>query len=81
MTAVGEAREMTAAVAIEHEWMLPCEVAELLRMSERTLEGKRLNGTGPDYYRVGPSSKSRVLYRHGDVTAWLEKHKVTAKAE
>jgi hypothetical protein len=76
MTAKGEAR-MTAVEAIEHEWMLPCEVAQMLRMSERTLEGKRLAGTGPDYYRKGPGVKAQVLYRRSDVIDWLEKFRVT----
>ena len=67
-------KEMTA-VAAEHEWMLPCEVAEKLRMKERTLENWRLAEKGPAYYRRGAGSKAQVLYRREDVYVWMEQHR------
>lgn len=79
MTAMGEAK-VTAAAAIEHEWMLPCEVAEMLRTTERTLENWRVAETGPDYYRKGPGHKAQVLYRRMDVRVWLEKYRRKAKS-
>jgi excisionase family DNA binding protein len=48
------------------------EVAELLRVSRRTLERMRVEGTGPRYLKVGPGKRSRVIYRQQEVMAWLE---------
>ena len=47
------------------------EVAEMLRISRRTLERMRVEGTGPRYLKVGPGKRSRVLYRQSEVDAWL----------
>ena len=47
------------------------EVAEMLRISRRTLERMRVEGTGPRYLKVGPGKRSRVLYSQADVEAWL----------
>ena len=47
------------------------EVAEMLRISRRTLERMRVEGTGPRYLKVGPGKRSRVLYRQGDVEEWI----------
>lgn len=47
------------------------EVAEMLRISRRTLERMRVEGTGPRYLKVGPGKRSRVLYRVQDVDRWL----------
>ena len=47
------------------------EVAGMLRISRRTLERMRVEGTGPRYFKVGPGKRSRVLYRQQDVETWL----------
>lgn len=47
------------------------EVAGMLRISRRTLERMRVEGTGPRYLKVGPGKRSRVLYRQQDVEDWL----------
>jgi predicted DNA-binding transcriptional regulator AlpA len=53
-------------------WFLTTiEVADMLRISRRTLERMRVEGTGPRYIKVGPGKRSRVLYRQGDVEDWL----------
>jgi predicted DNA-binding transcriptional regulator AlpA len=49
------------------------EVAGMLRISRRTLERMRVEGTGPRYLKVGPGKRSRVLYRQLDVEDWLGK--------
>ena len=49
------------------------EVAEVLRISRRTLERMRVEGTGPRYLKVGPGKRSRVLYRQSEVEAWLNR--------
>lgn len=43
------------------------EAAEVLRLSERTLEKQRLDGTGPKFVKAG----RRVLYRDSDIEVWL----------
>jgi predicted DNA-binding transcriptional regulator AlpA len=47
------------------------EVAGMLRISRRTLERMRVEGTGPRYLKVGPGKRSRVLYRQSEVEDWL----------
>lgn len=48
------------------------EVAEILRVSRRTLERMRVEGTGPRYLKVGPGKRSRVIYREQEILTWLE---------
>lgn len=48
------------------------EVAELLRMSYKTLERMRTEGEGPPYIRLGRSGKSKVVCKLQDVLDWLE---------
>ena len=43
------------------------EAAEFLRLSSRTLEGWRVTGGGPAFFKVG----SRVLYDQGELALWL----------
>lgn len=44
------------------------EVAELLGVTERCVEGWRVRGGGPRYVRVG----RLVRYRVSDVSSWLD---------
>jgi predicted DNA-binding transcriptional regulator AlpA len=57
------------------------EVADRLRISRRTLERMRVDGTGPRYIKVGPGKKSRVLYREADVIAWIDKFQFGSTSE
>ena len=57
------------------------EVAEILRISRRTLERMRVEGTGPRYIKVGPGKRSRVLYREADVSAWLSRYQFGSTSE
>jgi predicted DNA-binding transcriptional regulator AlpA len=50
------------------------EVAQLLRMSPRSLEKMRLEQRGPPYIRLGHSFRSKVIYRLADVEAWINLH-------
>lgn len=54
----------------EHEtlFLTQREAAALLRLSERTLERYRREGTGPPFCAFG----RRRLYSRGDVFAWAE---------
>lgn len=57
------------------------EVAGLLRISRRTLERMRVEGTGPRYLKVGPGKRSRVLYRQQDVMEWLGRYQYGSTSE
>jgi excisionase family DNA binding protein len=46
------------------------ETAELLRLSERTLERWRVIGGGPAFCKFG----KRVLYRRTDLEKWIASH-------
>jgi excisionase family DNA binding protein len=53
------------------------ECAELLRLSERTLERLRVSGSGPKFLRIRHS----VRYRQTDVEAWLASRTVRSTSE
>lgn len=46
--------------------------ADYLHRPEGTLRSWRYQGEGPPYIRVG----SKILYRRGDVDAWLDGNRV-----
>lgn len=47
--------------------------AEVINLSPRTLQAKRLNGEGPRFIRI---SRRCVRYRMRDVLDWLSDHRV-----
>jgi excisionase family DNA binding protein len=53
------------------------ETAELLRLSERTLERWRVVGGGPVFCKLG----KRVLYRRADLDEWIASHAVRSTSE
>jgi predicted DNA-binding transcriptional regulator AlpA len=53
-------------------------VAELLGLSERTLEAMRLRGTGPTFVRL---SKRCVRYRMADLDRFIATRTVACEAE
>lgn len=55
------------------EWLTSAEAAAYLRVSVRTLEGMRVRGDGPRYFKVGPARRAKVLYRREDLSTWMEK--------
>lgn len=55
------------------EWLTSAEAAAYLRISARTLEGMRVRGDGPRYFKVGPARRAKVLYRREDLSTWMEK--------
>ena len=70
-----------AAPATALMFLTTIEVAERLRISRRTLERMRVDGTGPRYIKVGPGKKSRVLYREADVVAWIDQYQFGSTSE
>lgn len=51
------------------------ELADMLQMSPRTLEGMRMDGRGPKYVRLGKGGKAKVLYLLSDVQDWINAHR------
>lgn len=62
-------------------FLISNEAAGLLRISRRTLERMRVDGTGPRYLKAGPGKRSRVLYRQSDILAWLERQTYGSTSE
>lgn len=47
------------------------EAAAFLRLSPRTLERFRVEGTGPKYLQAGAGKRARVLYDPAELRSWL----------
>ena len=62
-------------------FLVSSEAADVLRISQRTLERMRVEGTGPRYLKAGPGKRSRVLYRQSDILAWLEQQSFGSTSE
>jgi hypothetical protein len=61
-----------AALPEPRRYLNTVEASRILRLSPRTLERMRVEGTGPRYLKAGRGTRARVLYRPTDVDAWLE---------
>ena len=55
-----------------------CDLAEILGVSSRTLEGWRVRGDGPAFLRLG---RRRVAYRWSDIQAWLDSRVATSTSQ
>ena len=55
----------------QYEFLTTVEAAEVLRLSPKTLERFRVEGTGPRYHKAGPGKRARVLYRRSDLVEWV----------
>jgi hypothetical protein len=64
-----------------HALLTTAEAAHLLRLSDRTLERFRVEGTGPRYVKAGPGNRARVLYRKDDLEAWLDGFRFRSTSE
>lgn len=53
-------------------YLTTAEAADVVRLSPRTLERLRVQGTGPRYIKAGPGKRAKVLYRVADLQEWLE---------
>ena len=65
----------------ELTFLTSVEAADLLRVSRRTLERMRIEGTGPRYLKVGPGKRSRVIYRQTDIITWLDRQSFASTSE
>ena len=57
----------------ERDYLLPLEVADILRCSDRTLARMRAEGTGPRYHK----SRGRILYPRALIHEWVSQNIVT----
>ena len=53
-------------------YLTTVEAADFVRLSPRTLERLRVEGTGPRFIKAGRGKRTRVLYRPADLQEWLE---------
>ena len=58
----------------QYEFLTTVEAAEVLRLSPKTLERFRVEGTGPRYHKAGPGKRARVLYKKQDLVDWLSNY-------
>lgn len=72
---------MQNATATQKLYLNSQEAADILRISIRTLERMRVEGSGPRYLKAGQGTRSRVLYRPADLDAWLESRCFTSTSE
>ena len=68
---------MSASTATCAVWLSQRQLAELLGLSERTLERMRGEGSGPPFSKAG----RRVLYRMDDIELWLKQRSYINTAE
>lgn len=57
------------------------EASEVVRLSPRSLERMRADGSGPRYLKPGRGVRARVLYRVADLEAWLEQAVFSSTSE
>lgn len=57
------------------------EAADLLRLSRRTLERWRLEGSGPRYIKLGAGKRSRVVYRESEIVSWVNQSSFGSTSE
>jgi len=57
------------------------EAAAYLRLSPRTLERFRVEGTGPKFLKAGAGKRARVLYDPVELQAWLTRFAYQSTSE
>ena len=68
-------------VAPADDALLSKAAAKYLRVSPRTLERWRVEGTGPRYRKLGPHKRSRVLYLRCDLDEFLNRFTYSSTSE
>ena len=72
----------TDAPGMFDDELLNCrETAQTLRLSVPTLERMRAQGTGPPFHKLGAGKRARVVYRRGDIAAWLQSLRFKSTSE
>lgn len=67
----GTPKTNTGEAQVE-QYLTTIEAAAVLRLSPKTLERMRVDGSGPVFLKAGPGLRARVLYRRSDLVEWLE---------
>lgn len=52
-------------------YLTTAEAAGFVRLSPRTLERLRVQGTGPRFVKAGRGKRAKVLYSAEDLKVWL----------
>jgi predicted DNA-binding transcriptional regulator AlpA len=60
-----------------NEFLTQIEAAKVLRISPRTLERSRVDGSGPSFVKAG----RRVLYRRADIDSWAAERTFRSTSE
>ena len=63
------------------ELLVSKAAARYLRVSPRTLERWRVDGTGPRFRKLGPGKRAKVVYPLSELTAWLARHAYSSTSE
>ena len=80
-TARGIAAPLRPPLSPTINYLTTAEAADLCRLSARTLERYRVSGGGPLFSKCGPGKRARVVYRRGDLEAWLASNAVSSTAD
>jgi predicted DNA-binding transcriptional regulator AlpA len=63
--------------APQQEYVRTREAARYLSLSPRTLEKLRVNGSGPDYFKLGRA----VLYAICELDAWIARNRRSSTSD
>ncbi|MGF1620884.1 MAG: helix-turn-helix domain-containing protein [Rhodomicrobiaceae bacterium] len=72
---------MPADIDHPERYLTTVEAADFVRLSPRTLERFRVEGTGPRFIKAGRGKRARVLYRLRDLRDWLERDSYVSTSE
>ena len=73
---------LTPPGLFDDELLNSLEAAKLLRLSVSTLERMRAQGaSGLPFIKLGKGKRARVVYRRGDLEAWLNRQRFTSTSE
>lgn len=65
---------------MSHTLLTTTQAAGYLKLSAKTLERFRCEGTGPAYLKAGPGKRARVRYTQADLDTWLASLRFTSTA-
>jgi len=68
---------MSPSTAQEISFLTEPEAAKFIRLASGTLQNKRVQGSGPPFYKFG----SRVLYSRQDLLSWANTRRRTSTSD
>ncbi len=63
------------------ELMTTKEAAKTVRLSVSSFERMRSQGDGPPFIKLGKGKRAKVVYRRGDLEAWLNRQRFNSTSE